>query len=260
MFYNEPLMIDATRPGTRPAVGRQHILTRSIRELESIFKTMGFDIVTGSETEKEFYNFDALNVPKNHPARDMQDTFWVDGVDETVLRTHCTAVDIHYMEDNQPPMRALAPGRVFRNEAIDATHEAQFHQWDGLVVGENINLANLKYILATAVRRFLEDDTIGVRLRPGYFPFVEPGVELDLTCFKCDGGNPGCNVCKGSGWIELLGAGMLHPNVLKSVGIDSEKYQALAFGPGLERLVMLKYGVDDIRDFYDGDIPFLQQF
>jgi len=252
--------IDVTRPGTQTTRGRQHILTRSIREIESIFESMGFEILIGTEAEKEFYNFDALNVPKNHPARDMQDTFWIDGPEETVLRTHCTAVDIHYMEGNEAPMRALAPGRVFRNEATDATHEAQFHQWDGLVVGESISLANLKYVLGTAVRRFLGDDSIGIRLRPGFFPFVEPGVELDLTCFKCDGGESTCNVCKGSGWIELLGAGMLHPNVLSSVGIDSQKYQALAFGPGLERLVMLKYGVDDIRDFYDGEIPFLKQF
>ena len=257
-------MIDITRPGIRPQAGREHILTRSIRELETIFRGMGFDIIIGTEADTEFYNFDALNVPRNHPSRDAQDTFWIDGPAETVLRSHCTASDIHYMQDHQPPMRALAPGRVFRNEATDATHEARFHQWDGMVVGENISLANLKWVLGTAVRRFLGDESIGVRLRPGFFPFVEPGVELDLTCFKCDSkdeeGESSCNVCKGSGWIELLGAGMLHPNVLRAVNIDPEKYQALAFGPGLERLVMLKYGVDDIRDFYDGDIPFLKQF
>ncbi|MCK5588801.1 MAG: phenylalanine--tRNA ligase subunit alpha [Candidatus Pacebacteria bacterium] len=254
--------IDVTAPGSKAKKGNAHVLSKARRELEDIFESMGFSIISGPEVEKEFYNFDALNVPKNHPARDMQDTFWVDKLDETVLRTHCTSVDIRHMQNNKPPIRVLAPGRVFRNEAIDATHEAQFHQWDGLVVGENISLANLKFILASVLRKFLNDDSIGVRLRPGFFPFVEPGVELDLTCFKCPKNNPSssCNVCKGSGWIELLGAGMIHPNVLKAVGIDSKKYQALAFGPGLERLVMLKYGVDDIRDFYDGDIPFLKQF
>ncbi len=251
--------IDVTRP-SGVEQGKHHILSRSIREIEDIFRSMGFEIIMGTESEKEFYNFDALNVPKNHPARDMQDTFWIEGPSETVLRTHCTAVDIHYMQDNKPPMRALAPGRVFRNEATDATHEAQFHQWDGLVVGQTISLANLKFVLGSVVRRFLGNEDIQVRLRPGFFPFVEPGVELDLSCFKCKQQDPACSVCKGSGWIELLGAGMLHPNVLEKVGIDPNEFQALAFGPGLERLVMLKYGVDDIRDFYDGEIPFLKQF
>lgn len=253
--------IDITRPGTKISRGNTHVLTQTMRRLEEIFTSMGFEIALGPEVEKEFYNFDALNVPKDHPARDMQDTFFLSDLPETVLRTHCTAVDIRHMELHGTPIRVLAPGRVYRNETTDATHEAQFYQWDGLVVGKGISLANLKYILASVLREFLEDESIMVRLRPGFFPFVEPGVELDVSCFKCQGNiQSTCNVCKGSGWIELLGAGMLHPNVLRAVNIDPEIYSALAFGPGLERLVMLKYGVDDIRYFYDGDIPFLKQF
>lgn len=252
--------IDVTQPGAKTPRGNLHVLTQAQRRLEEIFTSMGFEIAMGPEVEKEFYNFDALNVPKDHPARDMQDTFFLSDLPETVLRTHCTSVDIHQMEEKGAPIRVLAPGRVYRNETTDATHEAQFYQWDGLVVGEGISLANLKYVLASVLREFLEDDSINVRLRPGFFPFVEPGVELDVSCFKCSNQDPDCSVCKGSGWIELLGAGMLHPNVLRSVGIDPEKYSALAFGPGLERLVMLKYGVEDVRHFYDGDIPFLKQF
>jgi len=253
--------IDVTQPGTKTARGNTHVLTQAMRRLEEIFTSMGFEIAMGPEVEKEFYNFDALNVPKDHPARDMQDTFFLSDLPETVLRTHCTAVDIRHMEEHDAPIRVLAPGRVYRNETTDATHEAQFYQWDGLVLGKGISLANLKYILASVLREFLEDDSITVRLRPGFFPFVEPGVELDVSCFKCKGETvASCSVCKGSGWIELLGAGMLHPNVLRAVDIDPEVYSALAFGPGLERVVMLKYGIDDIRYFYDGDIPFLKQF
>ena len=253
--------IDVTEPGVKKTTGNLHVLTQAQRRLEEIFTSMGFEIAMGPEAEKEFYNFDALNVPKDHPARDMQDTFFLSDLPETVLRTHCTAVDIRHMETHDTPIRVLAPGRVYRNETTDATHEAQFYQWDGLVVGRGISLANLKYILAAVLREFLEDDSIEVRLRPGFFPFVEPGVELDVSCFKCHGDiQSDCSVCKGSGWIELLGAGMLHPNVLKSVGIDPVEYSALAFGPGLERLVMLKYGIEDIRHFYDGNIPFLKQF
>jgi len=165
------------------------------------------------------------------------------------------------MQDREPPIRIIVPGRVFRNEAIDATHEAQFHQFEGLMIGKDVSLANLKSILVSFLREFFENENLGLRIRPGYFPFVEPGIEVDMTCHKC-GENPTktCNVCKGSGWIEIGGAGMVHPNVLKAVDIDSEKYQGFAFGMGIERMVMLKYGVDDIRDFYDGEIPFLKQF
>lgn len=254
--------IDVTRPGTRIPDGNLHIITKTIREIEDIFTRLGFEIAEGPEVEKEKYNFDALNVPENHPARDMQDTFWIKGVDKTVLRTHTSGVQVRaMMEKKNPPIRIIAPGRVFRNEALDATHEAQFHQCEGLMVGENISMANLKGVLLQFLKEFFNDDNdhVDLRLRPGFFPFVEPGMEVDVTC-TCGGRDDTCNVCKGSGWIEVLGAGMVHPHVLTSGGIDSKKYQGFAFGMGIERLIMLKYGVDDIRDFYDGDIPFIKQF
>jgi phenylalanyl-tRNA synthetase alpha chain len=256
------MTIDVTAPGKVQKRGNLHILTKAIRKIEGIFKGLGFEVVSGPWVETEFYNFDALNVPKNHPARDMQDTFWVKGLKETVLRTHTSNTQVRFMEKHKPPFRIIVPGRVFRNEATDATHEAEFHQFEGLVVGENISLANLKFTLTEAIRRILEDDSIDIRFRPGYFPFVEPGVEVDLSCFKCEKGSPSksCNICKGSGWIELLGAGMVHPNVLENSGIDSTKYQGYAFGTGVERLLMLKYGIDDIRDFLSADIPFTKQF
>jgi len=256
--------IDVTRPGERTKRGNLHVITKTIREIEDIFTRLGFEIAEGPEVEDEFHNFDALNIPKDHPARDMQDTFWVSGVEEMVLRTHTSGVQNRAMSEKTPPMRIIAPGRVFRNESIDATHEAQFHQCEGLMVGENISLANLKGILLQFLRVYFDDDSVQLRFRPGYFPFVEPGVEVDVTCTKCKGADTNkdtvCNVCKGSGWIEILGSGMVHPNVLEAGGIDSKKYQGFAFGIGIERLIMLKHGVDDIRDFYDGEIPFIEQF
>lgn len=253
--------IDVTAPGKKDKKGNLHIITKSIREIEEIFSKMGFEVFQGVEVETEFYNFDVMNVPKDHPARDMQDTFWLKGLKETVLRTHTSEAQARYMEKNKPPFKIIVPGRVFRNEATDATHEAQFHQTEGLVVGETISLAHLKTTLLYFLRQFFENENLEIRIRPGFFPFVEPGVEVDVTCFKCkEKVNEKCNVCKGSGYIEVLGAGMVHPNVLKKSGIDSEKYQGFAFGAGVERLIMLKYGVEDIRDFYDGDIPFLKQF
>ena len=253
--------IDITAPGKKTETGKAHILSKTIREFEDIFTKMGFEIASGPEVQSEHYNFDTLNVPKNHPSRDMQDTFWVKDLVETVLRTHTSGVQTRYMDSHQPPIRIVAPGRVYRNEAIDATHEAQFHQIEGLMVGETVSLANLKATLLGFLREWFENENIGLRIRPGYFPFVEPGIEVDMTCHKC-GGSPEktCNVCKGSGWIEIGGAGMVHPNVFKSVGIDDTKYQGWAFGFGIERMTMLKYGVDDIREFYDGDLPFLRQF
>ncbi|PID83575.1 phenylalanine--tRNA ligase subunit alpha [Candidatus Campbellbacteria bacterium] len=255
------LNIDVTAPGKKTKKGGLHIITKSIREMENIFAKMGFEIFQGVEAENEFYNFDAMNVPKDHPARDMQDTFWIKGLKETVLRTHTSEAQVRYMEKNKPPFKIIVPGRVFRNEATDATHEAQFHQLEGLVVGEKISLSHLKTTLLYFLRQFFENENLEIRIRPGYFPFVEPGIEVDVTCFKCkEKINPKCNVCKGSGFIEVLGAGMVHPNVLEKAGVDGSKYQGFAFGPGVERLIMLKYGVEDIRDFYDGDIPFLKQF
>ncbi len=253
--------IDVTAPGSRQKQGNLHIISSTIREIEDIFTRLGFEIAEGPEVEDEWHNFDALNVPENHPARDMQDTFWIKGVDKTVLRTHTSGVQNRaMMEKKNPPFRIIAPGRVFRNEALDATHEAQFHQCEGLMVGKEISLANLKGVLLQFLQEFFGDDSVSLRFRPGYFPFVEPGIEVDVTCTKCHGENKECNVCKGSGWIEILGAGMVHPHVLDSAEINSKQFQGFAFGMGIERLVMLKYGVDDIRDFYDGDIPFIEQF
>ncbi len=260
-FVTMVCMIDVTRPGTKPQTGKSHIIPNTIRQIEQIFTRMGFEIAQANEVETEQYNFDALNVPEDHPARDMQDTFWIAGVEQTVLRTHTSNTQVRYMESHEPPIRIIAPGRVYRNESIDATHEAQFHQCEGLVVGETISLSNLKHVLLEFLTEFFDNPDTNIRFRPGYFPFVEPGVEVDVSCFRC-GNQTGqeCNVCKGSGWIEILGAGMVHPHTLAAGGIDADKYQGFAFGMGIERLVMLKYGVDDIRDFYDGDIPFISQF
>jgi len=253
--------IDITAPGRKTETGNAHVLSKVIREIEEIFGRMGFEVASGPEVDFEKYNFDAVNVPKNHPARDMQDTFWIDGVPETVLRTHTSNTQGRYMENHKPPIRIIVPGRVFRNESTDATHEAQFHQVEGLMIGDKVSVANLKSVLLQFLQEFFGRE-VDIRIRPGFFPFVEPGMEADVSCFKCGGkeGNKSCNVCKGSGWIEVLGAGMVHPNVLKFGGIDTKKYQGFAFGLGVERMVMLKYGVDDVRDFYDGDIPFIKQF
>jgi len=253
--------IDVTRPGTKQEKGNLHIISKTIREIEDIFVRLGFEAQEGPEVEDEWHNFDALNVPENHPARDMQDTFWIKGPEKMVLRTHTSGVQNRSMiQKGKPPIRIIAPGRVFRNEALDATHEAQFHQCEGLMVGDDISLANLKGVLLEFFKVFFDNNKTQIRFRPGYFPFVEPGIEVDITCMKCAGADKTCNVCKGSGWIEILGAGMVHPHVLDSAEIDSKQYQGFAFGMGIERLVMLKYGVDDIRDFYDGDIPFIKQF
>ena len=253
--------IDVTAPGEKKSKGNAHVLTKAIRDIESIFTRFGFEIASGPEVESEFFNFDALNFSRNHPARDMHDTFFVKNIEEVVLRTQTSSVQIRYMQDHKPPIRIVVPGRVFRNESIDATHEAQFHQVEGLMVGEKVSLANLKAIMNSFLREFFQNEDLKIRIRPSYFPFVEPGVEFDMTCHKCGKiSKKDCNVCKGSSWIEIGGGGMVHPNVLKTVNIDSEKYQGFAFGMGIERMVMLKYELDDIRDFYDGDIPFLKQF
>ncbi len=234
-----------------------HPLTRVINDIVGIFAEMGFSVAQGPEIETEFNNFDALNVPKDHPSRDMQDTFWIKGREGEVMRTHTSGVQIRHMLNNKPPFKIIVPGRVFRNEATDATHEAQFYQCEGLVVGENVTLANLKYTLETFLKKMFGGD-VEIKLRPGYFPFVEPGVEIDMICLKCKG--EGCPTCKHNGWIEILGAGMVHPNVLKNVGIDHEKYTGFAFGVGLDRIAMLKYGIDDVRLMYSGDLRFINQF
>jgi phenylalanyl-tRNA synthetase alpha chain len=207
--------------------------------------------------ESEYYNFDALNMPKDHPARGMQDTFWVKDKKNTLMRTHTSNVQIRYMENNKPPIRIIIPGKVFRNEATDATHEAQFHQFEGLMIDDATTLGTLKGVLKTFFEKFFGKD-IKIRFRPSFFSFVEPGVEVDMSCFKC--GGKGCSICKNTGWIEVLGAGMVHPNVLKAGGIDPEKYQGFAFGVGIERLGMLKYCIDDVRLFFNSDLRFVNQF
>lgn len=242
---------------TEPQKGHLHPLTQVMREITDSFVAMGFEVADGPEVESEHYNFDALNVPKDHPARDMQDTFWVAGVPQTVLRTHTSSVQIRYMENHNPPFKIVVPGKVFRYEATDATHETQFHQLEGLVIGEGVSLAHLKHTLAEFFKR-LYGDSAEVRMRPSYFPFVEPGIEIDVTCMKCTGA--GCNVCKQTGFIEVMGAGMVHPHVLRAGGVDPDKYTGFAFGVGVDRLVMLKYGIDDIRLAYSGDLRLVNQF
>jgi len=239
-----------------------HPLSAIKREIEDIFISMGFEVLDGPHIEEEFYNFDALNIPANHPARDMQDTFWFHDKDSTeakkrLLRTHTSCVQIRGMLQRKPPFRFIVPGKVFRAEKIDASHEAAFHQVEGMLVGKNISVANLIYFMKVALREIFKKD-VDVRLRPGFFPFVEPGFELDIKCLIC--GGKGCQVCKQSGWVELLPCGMLHPNVLKAGKIDPEIWNGFAFGLGLDRLVMMRFGIDDIRNIHGADLRFINQF
>ena len=239
--------------------GHVHPITLTINEINAYFTERGFDTVDGPEVETEHYNFDALNIPKDHPARDMWDTFWVKPrKDGMLLRTHTSPVQVRYMEQHKPPIRIVVPGKTYRYEATDATHEAQFFQVEGLVVERGISLAHLKGTLEDFFAFFFAKD-IQVRFRPSYFPFTEPSVEVDISCFRC-GGEKGCPICKGTGWIEIMGAGMVHPNVLAGVGIDSDEWSGFAFGAGIDRLTMLKYQIDDIRLFYNGDARLSLQF
>lgn len=238
--------------------GFYHPITIAIRDLEKIFREMGFTVAGGPEIENEWYNFDALNIPKDHPARDLWDTFWIDKEAGKLLRTHTSPVQIRYMEENETPIAIIVPGKTYRYEATDATHEAQFYQIEGLLVGKDINMGHLKGVLSKFLGGFFGTDA-EVRLRPSYFPFVEPGVEVDMTCFNC-GGSQSCSVCRGTGWIELMGAGMVHPKVLSNVGIDPRDFSGFAFGAGIERLVMLKHGVEDMRVFHTGDLRVVEQF
>jgi len=253
--------------------GHFHPISQAVRQIADIFAELGFSVANGPEIETEYYNFDALNFPKDHPARDMQDTFWLKqskaGGEKKLLRTHTSPVQIRYMEAQlkkgiEPPFRIIVPGKVFRNEATDATHEAQFYQVEGLYVDTEVALAHLKGVLMHFFKKFFGSD-VDVVFRPTFFPFVEPGVEIYISCFKCHGRkkddkNVLCSPCKGTGSIEVMGAGLVHPNVLKSVGLDTAKYRGFAFGVGVDRLVMLKYGVDDIRMFYGGDLRLVNQF
>jgi phenylalanyl-tRNA synthetase alpha chain len=246
--------IDVTLPGRGREPGSLHPVTRTRLRIERIFMQAGFEIATGPEVEDDFHNFAALNIPPNHPARAMHDTFYFP--DGRLLRTHTSPVQIRAMRAREPPMSLIAPGRVYRCDS-DMTHTPMFHQVEGIVVGETVSFANLKAMLHTFVEHFFEQP-LGMRLRPSYFPFTEPSAEVDIECVFCHGA--GCRVCKHSGWLEILGCGMIHPNVLAAAGIDSEHWQGYAFGMGIERLAMLRYGVDDLRLFFENDLQFLKQF
>jgi phenylalanyl-tRNA synthetase alpha chain len=247
--------IDVTLPvaGTRP--GSLHPLTQIQQELEDLFTSMGVAVLYGPEVETEYNNFDALNIPPDHPARDMQDTFWLS--DGHCLRTHTSPVQVRGMAKLGPPLLMIAPGRVFRNEEVDPSHEHTFYQLEGMMVDRNVSVAHMLYFMKTLLAHIFKRD-VTVRLRPGYFPFVEPGFELDIQCLIC--GGPGCPVCKHSGWVELLPCGLVHPNVLRMGGIDPDEWNGFAFGLGLTRLVMMRYGIDDIRHLQGGDLRFLRQF
>lgn len=247
--------VDVTLPGRYLPSGHLHPVTLLRQRIEDIFVSMGYHIEDGPEIETEFYNFDALNIPALHPARSRQDTFYI--TDGLALRSQTSTVQIHSMQRRKPPLRVIAPGRVFRRDTPDATHNPMFYQVEGLLVERGITLGDLKGTIEEFVRRMFGAGT-RIRFRPSYFPFVEPGAEIDYSCFKCGGG--GCRVCKGSGWIEMGGSGMVHPNVLRGVGIEPEDYSGFAFGLGLDRLCALMYGLDDIRLLYENDIRFLEQF
>lgn len=246
--------IDVTQPGRNSGIGKLHPITRTLERMEAIFSRLGFDVASGPEVEDDYYNFEALNIPKDHPARAMHDTFYVDA--HTVLRTHTSPVQIRYMHNSNPPIRVIAPGKVYRCDS-DVTHTPMFHQLEGLAIGDDVTFADLKGILIHFVQEFFEQD-LGVRFRPSYFPFTEPSAEVDIRCVFC--GGKGCRVCSHTGWIEVLGCGMVHPEVLRHGEIDSEKFSGYAFGLGVERLSMLRYGVNDLRLYFDNDLDFLRQF
>jgi len=249
--------IDVSLPGKTIAVGNHHPLTAVIEEIEDLFLGMGFSIAEGLEVEQDYYNFEALNLPKEHPARDMQDSFYI--TEDLLLRTHTSPVQVRTMEqyNGEGPVKIICPGRVYRRDADDATHSHQFMQIEGLYVDKHVRLSDLKGILTVFAKKLFGEER-EIRLRPSFFPFTEPSVEMDISCFQCSG--EGCSVCKGTGWIEILGAGMVHPNVLRMSGFDPEYYTGFAFGMGPERIAMLKYGIDDIRHFYTNDQRFLEQF
>lgn len=252
---SEKEWIDVTVPGKKPVSGHLHPLTQAKREVERIFQLMGFSIVEGPEIETSWYNFDALNIPKDHPARDLWDTFYLKN--GMLLRTHTSPVQVRYMQKNNPPLRIVVPGRIFRHEATNAYHEFNFYQVEGLMIDKDISAANFRAIIQEFYRQFFKKP-VKIRMRPSYFPFVEPGFEIDMTCTVCLG--KGCPTCGRTGWQEMMGAGMVHPNVLKNSGLNPKKWQGFAFGMGLERLVMMKYKINDIRLFYKGDLRFLKQF
>lgn len=248
-------VIDVTLPAKKNNVGHRHPNTIALEEVERIFTGMGYEVVEGPEVEYDYYNFEALNIPANHPAKDEQDTFYIN--DKIVLRTQTSPVQVREMEKGKLPIRMIAPGRVFRSDEVDATHSPSFHQIEGLVIDKHITFADLKGTLAEFAKELFGEDT-KVKFRPHHFPFTEPSAEMDVTCFKC--GGKGCRFCKGEGWIEILGCGMVHPRVLKMSNIDPEEYSGFAFGVGLERIALLKYEIDDMRLLYENDQRFLNQF
>ncbi len=248
-------VIDITMPGKKAQIGNLHPLTKVLNEFKDAVIGMGFQIAEGPDVETDYYNFEALNIPKNHPARDTQDSFYVE--DNIVLRTQTSPMQIRVMENTKPPIRIIAPGRVYRSDAVDATHSPIFHQIEGLVVDKGITMADLKGTLEALIKSIYGEDAV-CRFRPHHFPFTEPSVETDIRCFAC--GGEGCSMCKGEGWIEILGGGMVHPKVLSGCGIDPEVYSGFAFGIGLERLVMGRYDINDIRLFFENDVRFLKQF
>ncbi|WP_066893003.1 phenylalanine--tRNA ligase subunit alpha [Clostridium nigeriense] len=248
-------VIDISMPGKKNVIGKRHPLDLTLESMKDIFISMGFTIEEGPEVELDYYNFEALNIPKNHPARSEQDTFYIN--DNLVLRTQTSPVQIRVMEEQKPPIKMIAPGKVYRSDAVDATHSPIFYQMEGLVIDKGVTFADLKGTLELFAKKMFGEN-VKTKFRPHHFPFTEPSAEMDATCFVCEG--KGCRVCKGSGWIELLGCGMVHPQVLRNCGIDPEVYSGFAFGFGVDRMVMLKYGIDDIRLLYESDMRFLNQF
>jgi len=252
-FYVEP--IDGTLPASEGQVGRRHVLAQTFNEMRRVLGGMGYSIARGPEVELEYYNFESLNFPEEHPSRDLQDTFYV--TDDVLLRTHTSPVQVRYMEEHQPPLKVLCPGRVYRNEAIDQSHAAEFHQVEGLYVDTDVSMADLRNDIAVFVQQLFGAKT-QIRFKPHFFPFTEPSVDVDMTCFGC--GGSGCNICGQTGWIEIMGAGMVHPNVLRAVGYDPDKYSGFAFGIGVDRVAMIRHGISDIRLFLGNDLRFLTQF
>lgn len=248
-------VIDVTIPGRKKSLGHRHPMHIVLDEIKDIFLGMGYEIAEGPEIEEDYYNFEALNIPANHPAKDEQDTFYISG--DFLLRTQTSPVQVRVMEKKQPPIRIIAPGRVYRSDEVDATHSPVFHQIEGLVVDKNVTMGDLKGALAVFAKELFGQNA-EVKFRPHHFPFTEPSAEMDVSCFMC--GGKGCRVCKGSGWIEILGCGMVHPRVLEMVGIDPKEYSGFAFGMGLERIALQRYGIEDLRLLYENDIRFLKQF
>lgn len=248
-------VIDISMPGRKQELGKKHPLVQTIDGIQDIFLSMGFSVIEGPEVELDYYNFEALNIPKNHPARGEQDTFYIN--DNIVLRTQTSPMQIRAMEKQKPPIKVIAPGKVYRSDAVDASHSPIFYQMEGLVVDKGITFADLKGTLDLFAKKMFGEKVV-TKFRPHHFPFTEPSAEMDATCFMC--GGEGCKLCKGSGWIEILGCGMVHPQVLRNCGIDPEVYSGFAFGFGIDRMVMLKYGIEDIRLLYESDVRFLKQF